>query len=390
MTTAAGIPLRYQLYWAQNAGGAYVRTVPVASQISITPGAASYNDGFVPLNMTPEAGGGIPPFGQDMNGVLRTLTQWTQWMQMGGPIPYDATFQTQIGGYPAGAIVSSAVTVGLLFISTVDNNVTDPDASGAGWTRWQTALVPATGGLLQFTNSTTLTLAPTAGGFLWINGLNYPIPASLTVGNGGLSASTLYYVYAKVTAGAAAIDTLSTTGYTVGTNGIPVKSGDATRTLVGAAVTNGSSQFVSQDGSLLVRTYFNRFLQRSRSQFSTDRTTTSGTFVELNTEIRNTVLVWAGEQVEFHTTGSFSCAANQAAATQIAFDGTTGEQESVALANNSGTNRGACAINGVKTGLSEGSHYATLLGARDVGTATWNGSNTSSTAQCTITLTVGR
>ncbi len=384
MTAASGIPTKYSLYWAQNAGGSYVRTPPFTS--SATPGAASFNDGFVPTNMTL---GGIPPFGQDMNGALRAESQWSQWLQMGGPIPYDSAFQAAVGGYPAGAVVHSASTLGLLWFSTTDNNVTNPDSGGGGWVAFAGALIPATGAQLQFTSATTLTLAPFQGGALWVNGLNYPVPASLTVSNGGLAASTLYYIYAKITTGALALDTPSTTGYTVGTNGMPVKSGDATRTLVGMALTNGSSQFVSQDGSLFVRSYFGRTLQRSRTQFATDHTSTSGTFVEINSEIRNSFLSWAGENVQFMTSGSFRCAANQAASTAMDFDGGAVEQEAVSVSNNSGASSAPCAISGVKTGLSEGLHYATLFGARDVGTATWSGTASSSSSKCSLTITVG-
>ena len=48
--------------------------IPVASQIGITGGAASYTDGFPPLTMTPVAAGGIPPSGKDMNGVIYTIS----------------------------------------------------------------------------------------------------------------------------------------------------------------------------------------------------------------------------------------------------------------------------------------------------------------------------
>lgn len=385
---ASAIPVKYTLVWAQNAGGSFIRVVPNASQIGIQGGAASFNDGWVPLNMTLPAAGGIPPFGQDFNGIFKVVTQWEQWYQAGGPIAYDATFQTAITGYPLGAKVGSASVVGRYWTSTTDGNTTNPDASGAGWLGSQDLVVPATGAQLQFTSATVLTLAPKNGGLLWVNGFNYVVPASLTVTNGGLGANTPYYVYAAISGGVMVLDAPSTTGYALAANGMPQKSGDPTRTLVGMVQTNGSSQFVQQDGSWQVISYFQRALQRSRTQFSTDRTTNSGTFVEINTEIRNSFLVWAGENVEFHTDGSFSCAANQTAATQISFDGGATEQESVAVANNSGTNRGACAINGVKKGLAEGLHYATLFGATGAGTGTWSGSNTASTAQVSLIISL--
>lgn len=383
MTTAAGIPTKYQFYWAQNAGGAYVTTPPAAS--SPTPGRASFNDGFPPTNMTL---GGINPFGPDMNGILRSLSQWTLWQQLGGPVPYDATFQTQQGGYPAGALVASAVTVGLFWLSTVDNNATNPDAAGAGWLATQAALLPMTGAQLQFTNATTLTLAPRGSGYLWVNGLNYPVPASLTISNGGLAASTLYYIYAKVTAGVLAIDTPSTTGYTLGSNGIPVKSGDATRTLVGMVQTNGSSQFVSQDGSLWVRTYFQRRLVRTRTNFTTNQTSSSSTLAEIDMSIRNSFLVWSQENVQFSMSGSTTTTANSAVST-MSFDGGTPELESCSANGSSSLGFG-----GIKTGLSEGLHYATLFGAINTsGTATWRGgaapSGTGGTAPVSLTLGLG-
>lgn len=377
----ASIPVKFQEYWAQNAGGAYILLPPVAP--NPTPGGASFDQGFPPPNMTL---GGIPPFGQYFNGILQLETKWTQWFQAGGPIAYDATFQGQISGYPLGSKVASANVVGRYWTSTTDGNVTNPDASGAGWVGSQDLVVPATGALLQFTSATVLTLTPKNGGLLWINGFNYPVPASLTVTNSGLAASTLYYVYAAISGGNMVLDAPSTTGYTFAANGMPQKSGDATRTLVGMISTNGSSQFVSQDGALQVISYFQRQLRRSRTQFSTDHTVSSSSFAEINTEIRNSFLVWAGENIEFHTTGSFACAANQSAATQISFDGGATEQESVAVANNSGTNRGPLAINGVKTGLSEGLHFCTLFGAAGAGTATWNSSNTASTAQTSLII----
>lgn len=129
----SSIPTKFPKAFGANAGGAYIRPVPSASQIGIQAGAASLTDGFPPLTMTDEADGGVPPFGQDMNGILNQITLWNQWQQMGGAVPWDSTFSAQIGGYPAGAIVESATTLNVFWISIVDNNSTNPDTGGAGW-----------------------------------------------------------------------------------------------------------------------------------------------------------------------------------------------------------------------------------------------------------------
>ena len=56
-----------------------------------------------------------------------------QWQSAGGPINYDGTFQTSIAGYPAGAVLEDSGTPGQFYVSTGDNNTTDPETGGAGW-----------------------------------------------------------------------------------------------------------------------------------------------------------------------------------------------------------------------------------------------------------------
>ncbi|WP_334166339.1 hypothetical protein [Achromobacter mucicolens] len=107
-------------------------TIPVASQIGITPGLASFTDGFPPLTMTPLAAGGVPPYGQDFNGILNFLSSAVRWAQAGGLYPYDAAFSTAIGGYPRGAVLAAATGSGR-WVNTVDNNTTNPDTGGANW-----------------------------------------------------------------------------------------------------------------------------------------------------------------------------------------------------------------------------------------------------------------
>lgn len=130
---ASSAPAPYQIPFANGAGSGYVRSIPQPSQVGITPGAASLYDGFPPLNFTPIATGGIPPSGQDMNGVLNGVTKAIQWLQAGGLPVYNATFSAAIGGYPNGAILVNAAGTAF-WHSTVDNNLTNPDAGGANWT----------------------------------------------------------------------------------------------------------------------------------------------------------------------------------------------------------------------------------------------------------------
>lgn len=128
-------PTKIQVPFANGAGAGYKNSIPVASQISTSPGAASFTDGFPPATMMPLASGGVPPSGPDMNGILNAITAIQQWQSAGGKFAYDAAFATAIGGYPKGAILVNATNDGY-WRNTAEGNMTNPDAtdgSAAGW-----------------------------------------------------------------------------------------------------------------------------------------------------------------------------------------------------------------------------------------------------------------
>lgn len=124
------VPVQIVEAWATS--GSKTNPIPVPSQVGITPGAASWTDGFPPLCDTPLVSGGIPPSMQDTNGALYQMSAVDLWMCAGGGFPYNSAFQTSIGGYPIGARVLMASHAGY-WVSTVDNNMTDPDTGGSGW-----------------------------------------------------------------------------------------------------------------------------------------------------------------------------------------------------------------------------------------------------------------
>jgi hypothetical protein len=128
------IPTKQPIPWGNSAGNpTFIRTIPQTSQIGIQNCAASYPDGFPPLTFQPISGGGCAPFGQDMNGILNAITQWTRWHQTGAYVVYDSGFSSSIGGYPNGATLLNASTPGCVWMSTVDNNTSNPDTGGANW-----------------------------------------------------------------------------------------------------------------------------------------------------------------------------------------------------------------------------------------------------------------
>jgi len=184
------IPLPFAANGVKNA-------IPEASQITITPGAASLNDGFPVVTMEAPTAGGVPPSGKDMNGILYLLSATARWSQAGGSFTYNAAFATDpnVSGYPRGAVLLQSSGTGFWF-NTVDNNQSDPDAGGAGWL----SLSPdwnATSGPTEILNKPVLAVVATSGNYSDLNGVPSLQPAlGFTPvqqgGGGGQGANKIY------------------------------------------------------------------------------------------------------------------------------------------------------------------------------------------------------
>ena len=159
-------PAQLVLAWASG-DGTKTNPIPVPSQIGVTPGAASWTDGYPPLCATPLASGGIPPAKPDMNGGLFQMSAVDVWMCAGGGFPWSSSFSTAVGGYPKGARVLMASGAGY-WVSTVDNNVTDPDTGGAGWATVDT------NGITALTGDVSATGPGSA-----VATVNWPVPGTI-------------------------------------------------------------------------------------------------------------------------------------------------------------------------------------------------------------------
>lgn len=127
-------------------------TIP---QTTATPGAAAYDTGFPALTMQPLTSGGIPPAGQDFNGILYALSLIQRWQAAGGGFTYDSAWSTANNGYPKGAVLMRADGTGL-WLNQSDNNTADPDSGNpSGW-------VPgANFGITAITGLTNANVTPT-------------------------------------------------------------------------------------------------------------------------------------------------------------------------------------------------------------------------------------
>lgn len=186
-----------------------------------------------------------------------------------------------------------------------------------------------------------------------------------------VNSNTLYYIYAFDSAGATTLEA-STTGHVAATqHGVRVKSGDETRTLVGAAFAETAGAFLGTTAVQLVRSWFNRPTTRCQAKFSTNRTTTSGTAAEINTEIRNRFFTWDDDVLTIGVMASVNNAAGEAVTTRVGFDGTaqdgTGLHSSAAASITVGSG-GTFSL----ADLAEGTHYTTLMGlTTNASTGTW-------------------
>ena len=139
-------------------------TIQVTRQTNQDEEDATLTEGFPDVTMIKESVGGKAPKGLDFNGIFYLLSVDTVHRQSGQQIQYDATYATNIGGYKKGAILQST-SLTKSYISTVDNNTTDPDSTASsGWNVY--ALTPTatstTLGTVKIADTLTSTATDTA------------------------------------------------------------------------------------------------------------------------------------------------------------------------------------------------------------------------------------
>lgn len=241
-------------------------------------------------------------------------------------------------------------------------------------------------------SGSNLVLSPKNGNQLWINGALCTVPdAGVSLSASGLSSGTTYLIYAYMSAGTMTLEASTTahaTSTTSGNKGVEIKSGDNTRSLVGMARVISGPAWADTATQRFVQSWFNRTPVAGNNAFTANRTTASTSYVELNTEIRIEFVCWADQAVDVSTNGAafINSASFDYIYTSVGFDGTTNNDSCLAYSNNTYgiVNAG---LNYHKTGLSEGYHYATVLGRTAAGfTGSWGDG---ATKYVTMNLVIG-
>jgi hypothetical protein len=255
--------------------------------------------------------------------------------------------------------------------------------------------ITAAAGRLIYVSATQLKFVPFNGANIRIAGTFLTIPsAGITIGNTGiylngtggqnLAANATYYVYAFNNSGTVTIDIRNdgnghisdTTAGNVGTE-VRCSVGttpDSSRTLIGIIRTNASSQFVDSKSQRFVRSWLNRKGVKTINYFSTDRTTSQTSFVEINAEIRNEALLWSDESWMIQIAGTVSNNTIGArTAASMGIDGITPVGSGTYFHSPSASQSGAISGTDLREGLSEGYHYATVIGNVSSGVSTFYG-----------------
>lgn len=234
-------------------------------------------------------------------------------------------------------------------------------------------------------------LSPFNGNKLVIAGVVQSVPAAgVTLAPTSLSVGTTYFIYAYMNAGTMALEASATGHSTDATTGVEIKTGDATRSLVGMARIVTGPAWADTAKQRFVLSYFNRRGIAGASAFSTARSTGSSSFVELNSEIRVEFLTWADEAVYVLADGRVNQdTANSIVQTGLAFDGTSPEEAYSVFQAYTGGGNGPYALALPRDGLSEGYHYATLLGKNGgSGVASWLVGSNSIGERCNLKVGV--
>lgn len=233
--------------------------------------------------------------------------------------------------------------------------------SGHGPMGWDGARYVVTNGehgqcRFVYVSATECRLMPYNGNGLVINGRQYRIPAAgipLPIAAVAGANGSTNYIYAKDDgSGGISLEGV-TTNHARHTDGVEIKSGDPTRTLVGMSFKNASGQFQFDGVVPGVASWFNRYSNVGRGATNLAGTS-STTAVSVGPAINT--WVWEGECIEIGTGGVIaSDTAGVAPSLVIYLDGVAvvATYGTVPIAGGSIS----AGLYSVRTGLTEGFHY---------------------------------
>ena len=245
-------------------------------------------------------------------------------------------------------------------------------------------------GRLVYVSGTQIKLEPQDGNTIWVNTSaagwtrrkiqtaagNYVASANTNAYIDGVSGQTLstigatYYVYLFDNAGVLTLDFSTTAPAVDATTGLKIKTGVATRLLVGMVrVTSGSSQFTTP--GMVLSWYKRRAIMKSAT-FTPNQTTASGSLVELEAAAEVKFLAWAEEDIHAEYVGYGSGdTAGEVETTAITLDGISTTIATLSVQTAVATYGANYCLGGYAT-VTEGHHYVTIAASASAATGTWS------------------
>jgi len=290
--------------------------------------------------LTPASAGGTTNF-------LRADGSWAAPPPAGSGVQQLNTLTGNLAiaagtGITVAAPAGTTITIGgALFTPSANGDVPASGGGTANFLRadgtWNPPPLPPLANItgqcqLAYVDATHIRLNRKNGSKLKINGALYDVPSAGVIAditncylNGvaasALVAGTTYNVFAFVLAGAVTLDfstTARATDTTVGNDGVEVKSGDSSRSLVGKVIAFAGPNVGDNSTSRGVISWFNRRQRVAQSYVPSGSTSSTG-WVGAGSVI--TFLTWGDEEIEFNLTGYTLNSAVSNNQTQITVDG---------------------------------------------------------------------
>lgn len=225
-------------------------------------------------------------------------------------------------------------------------------------------------------SGSNLRVSREGGKYITINGVNEIIPSGgVDLSPSGSSAGTTYNIYAYMSSGTMTLEYSTTAHATDSTTGVEIKSGDATRTLVGMARAVTGPAWADTVTQRFVISWANRKTKGITNVFTANRTRATGSGVgEINTEIRCEFLTWADEIVAATANAMVSNDSGSGISIYSGFlvDGTL-DSDAFIDGQTAATNYRDVTSFSIAKAMSEGYHYLSITGGTSAGTATWYG-----------------
>lgn len=218
-----------------------------------------------------------------------------------------------------------------------------------------------------------LVLQRFGGLWLTINDTVYAVPsAGVSLAATGLTPGTTYFIYAYMSGATMTLEASTTAHATNSATGIEIKSGDATRTLVGMARVITGPAWSDAINQRFVLSWFNRRPLLCQAGLATTTGNTGTSANELNTALRNEILIWGDDTPRFTFDGYASNNTLAASvASYIALDGSVVEGYS-AFTNAVANQIGPVSATSIFS-TTEGYHYVTPFVSVSSGTGSWVG-----------------